>query len=158
MTMQANLGTNFISRASRRLILLMQKHATTDASSAHIVPPEQKEDIAALQRVLAALKGAAETPVAAQQGPRSGGHVAVTSILPFAEHVAHAKGMLAMLKAAPPPPACTAAGCTTAGAGRRVNCGDHQRTAGSRLSCNAQEDSGRILWLRIHCPYHAARG
>ncbi len=101
--MQANLGTNFISRANKRLILLMQKHATTDAFSAHIVPPEQKEDIAALQRVLTALKGAAETPVAAQQGPRSGGHVAVTSILPFAEHAAHAKGMLAMLKAAPAP-------------------------------------------------------
>ena len=102
MTMQANLGPNFISRAHKRLILLMQKQATTDASSAHIVPPEQKGDIAALQRVLTALKDAAEP---APQGPRNGGHVAVTSmLLPFAEHAKTAKGMLAMLKAAPIPP------------------------------------------------------
>jgi hypothetical protein len=104
MTIQANLGPNFISRATKRLIVLMQKHTTTDASSAHIVPPEQKGDIAALQRVLTALKDAAETPVAAPQGPSNGGHVAVTSMSPFAEHADHAKAMLAVLKAAPVPP------------------------------------------------------
>ena len=82
-----DLGPDFISRANKRLIVLMQKRATTDASSAHIVPPEQKGDIAALQRVLTALKGAAE------QGPRNGGDVAVASMLQLAEHAEHAKAI-----------------------------------------------------------------
>ena len=88
-----DLGPDFISRANKRLIVLMQKRATTDASSAHIVPPEQKGDIPALQRVLTALKGAAEPPVAAQQGPRNGGDVAVASMLQLAEHAEHAKAI-----------------------------------------------------------------
>ena len=85
LLMQQNLGPNFVSRADKRLIGLIKKHATTDASSSHIVPP-----------------------VAAQHGPRNGGDVTMASKSPLAEllpaHTDHAKAMQTMLKAALVPP------------------------------------------------------
>jgi hypothetical protein len=50
-------------------------------------------------------------------------------------------------------PDCTAADCTAAGAGRRVDSSDPC----CRPSCGAQEATAGVQWLRLPCPYRASR-